>query len=42
MMTGTTTSMSPSLADGLSLAQITAFKRTAINTIIDTGVKLHM
>ncbi|KAI3431759.1 hypothetical protein D9Q98_004801 [Chlorella vulgaris] len=42
MLTGTTTSMSPSLADGLSLAQITAFKRTAINTIIDTGVKLHM
>ncbi|KAL4854420.1 Inosine-5'-monophosphate dehydrogenase [Chlorella vulgaris] len=41
-MTGTTTSMSPSLADGLSPAQITAFKRTAINTIIDTGVRLHM
>lgn len=33
---------SPSELDGLSPEQVQAIKRTAINTICDTGSKLNM
>ncbi|EFN52825.1 hypothetical protein CHLNCDRAFT_138256 [Chlorella variabilis] len=32
----------PSLRDGLTPAQVVAFKRTAINTLIDAGTRLQM
>ena len=34
--------MSPSERDGLTPEQVAAFKRTAINTIIEAGARLHM